>query len=98
MDCSGLKKNGADDIYLKLTAETGSYAVPYIVGKTGDTENWAHRFPEYRVNLAKFEYSCYQDTITLLGFDNLQDTLYIADEFFQIHDYAFGNTDEAFED
>ena len=33
----------------------------------------------------------------VLCFDDFDGTLHIPDEFFQIHDYAFGNADEAFE-
>ena len=65
LNCDGLITNEAEQVYLRVTAEAGSYGTPYLVGTKGDTEIWRHRFPAEEVNLAKFSYSCKRNIITL---------------------------------
>lgn len=65
LDCQSLVKNGADHLHLEITAESGSYGVPYLVGSKGKKNIWKMRFPADEVNLAKFGYSCKDNTITV---------------------------------
>jgi hypothetical protein len=65
LDCPSLIKNGADHLHLEITAESGSYGVPYLVGSKDSKNIWKVRFPANEVNLAKFGYSCKNNTITV---------------------------------
>jgi hypothetical protein len=65
LECNELLKNGADRLIMKITADSGSYGVPYLVGIKGEKEVWSKRFTASAVNLAKFDYSCKGNVITL---------------------------------
>jgi len=69
LDCKSLIMNGADHLHLEVTAESGSYGVPYLVGSKGGSEIWRKRSPANEVNLAKFGYSCEGNTITVSDAD-----------------------------
>jgi hypothetical protein len=65
LDCKSLIMNGADHLHLEITAESGSYGVPYLVGSKDGKQIWKKRSPANEVNLAKFAYTCKGNTITV---------------------------------
>lgn len=69
LECASLINKNADKLSIKITAESGSYGTPYLIGTKDNREIWSSRFPAEKVNLAKFDYSCDADTITLWSAD-----------------------------
>lgn len=69
LKCAGFPKRGAEQLSLRITAESGSYGIPYLIGIKNNAEIWALPFPADEVNLAKFDFSCNASTITLSSTD-----------------------------
>lgn len=65
LECAGLEKNGAEKLYVRVTAESGSDGMPYLIGTKSESEIWSIPFPAYEVDLAKFYFSCNAPIITL---------------------------------
>ena len=72
--CEKLIKNGAERLFLEVTAKSGSYGVPYLVGSKDGKNIWRKRFPADEVNLAKFEYSCNDNKIIISHANPMVDT------------------------
>lgn len=68
-ECAGFPKNGAEKLSLRVTAESGSYGTPYLVGTKNNSEMWVLPFPSDQVNLAKFDFNCNASIITLSSVD-----------------------------
>jgi hypothetical protein len=59
LECAGLERNGADELYVRVIPTSGSYGQPTLVGKSNGNIIWETPFTDAAmINAAKFFVSC----------------------------------------